>query len=215
MFLFNVTFLLSIIFAFVYAVDFITLPLKEENIQHEKGIKYTKHNLAEYKGKLLNPNIEGEYNLALCIWCHVQSLNISFIDMEFLWNPDKVVRKFYVYGQTKDGPVLKAISPSSLVCLSCHDGANAPNIAFGQTKSGASVHSHPVFVIYKQNSNYLKPYSSPLEGWEGKKHFVYDLIKEYNGRIQCASCHDPHSDNKAFLRATNKSSKLCMGCHAL
>ncbi|WP_456382461.1 cytochrome c3 family protein [Persephonella sp.] len=201
--------------AYLYAEDFTSLPLTEENIEHEKGIENTKHNLAEYKGRLLNPNIEGEYNLALCMWCHVQNIDISFVDVEYKWAPNKLVEKFYVYGQTKKGPAIKSIAPSSMVCLSCHDGANAPNITFGETGTGITVHSHPVFVIYQKDAKYLRPYNSPLIGWEGKKHFVYDLIKDYNGRIQCASCHDPHITNPAFLRTPNRRSALCMGCHAL
>lgn len=200
--------------AFVYAANFSEFPFRSDT-EHEKGIRSTKHNLAEYKGKILNPNITGEYNLALCMWCHTQNIDISFVDVEYKWDPEKTVEKFPVYGQTKKGPVLKDISSSSMVCLSCHDGANAPNITFGKSGVGTSVHSHPVFNIYKQDAKYLKPFNSPLIGWEGRKHFVYDLIKEYNGRIQCASCHDPHSPNPLFLRTRNKGSRLCRGCHAI
>lgn len=200
--------------AFVYAANFSEFPFKGD-AEHEKGIRNTKHNLAEYKGRFLNPNITGEYNLALCMWCHTQNIDLTFVDVEYKWDPEKVVEKFPVYGQTKKGPVLKDIAPSSMVCLSCHDGANAPNITFGKSTTGTSVHSHPVFIIYNQDAKYLRPYNSPLIGWEGRKHFVYDLLKEYNGRVQCASCHDPHSPNPLFLRTVNKGSRLCRGCHAL
>ncbi|WP_456464870.1 cytochrome c3 family protein [Persephonella sp.] len=203
-----------ILMAFVYAADFSEFPLKGDT-EHEKGIRNTKHNLAEYKGKILNPNISGEYNLALCMWCHTQNIDISFVDVEYKWDPEKIVEKFPVYGQTKKGPVSMNIASSSIVCLSCHDGANAPNITFGKTGTGTSVHSHPVFIIYRKDAKYLKPYNSPLIGWEGRKHFVYDLIKDYNGRIQCASCHDPHSPNPLFLRTDNRGSRLCRGCHAI
>jgi len=213
MFSFFIFFFLSIS-AYVYAVEFSEFPLRGE-VEHEKGIRNTKHNLAEYKGRFLNPNIAGEYNLALCMWCHTQNIDITFVDVEYGWAPNKVIEKFPVYGQTKKGPVLEDISPSSMVCLSCHDGANAPNITFGKSSKGTSVHSHPVFVIFPRDTKYLKPYNSPLIGWDGKKHFVYDLIKEYNGRIQCASCHDPHSPNPLFLRSKNRGSRLCLGCHDL
>lgn len=212
--LFLYIFLFSLSTAFLYAADFTTLPT-EEGGEYEQGIRNTKHNLAEYKGKVLNPNIESGYNLALCMWCHTQNIDVTFVDVQYQWNPEEEIKKFPVYGQTKKGPVLKSIAPSSMVCLSCHDGANAPNITFGKTSTGTSVHSHPVFVIYHKDKKYLKPYNSPLIGWVGKKHFVYDLIKDYNGRIQCASCHDPHTPNPAFLRVPNRGSKLCIGCHAL
>jgi len=206
-------FLLFLFSSYLYAADFITLPLVEKEAEQEEGVEETKHNLGMYKGKMLNPNIEGEYRLAVCVWCHTQSISISFIDVRYKWNPHKVVRKFNLYGLTDKGPAVENISPSSMVCLSCHDGGNAPNIAIGQTISGESVHSHPVFIIYRPGIKYLKPYNSPLEGWIGKKHFVYDLVKDYNGRVQCASCHDPHATTDAFLRAPRRGSKICFGCH--
>ncbi|MBK3332775.1 hypothetical protein GWK41_06805 [Persephonella atlantica] len=213
--IFSYVFLFFFLTAYLYAADeFVSLPVKEGG-EYEKGIRSTKHNLAEYKGRFLNPNIAGEYNLALCMWCHTQNIDVTFVDVEYRWDPEKEVDKFPIYGQTRKGPVLKSVAPSSMVCLSCHDGANAPNITFGKSSTGTSVHSHPVFVIYRKDRKYLRPYNSPLIGWEGKKHFVYDLIKDYNGRLQCASCHDPHTTNPLFLRSKNRGSKLCTGCHAL
>ncbi|HEX5804031.1 MAG TPA: cytochrome c3 family protein, partial [Azospira sp.] len=31
--------------------------------------------------------------------------------------------------------------------------------------------------------------------------------------IECGSCHDPHSNNRLFLRVTDQGSKLCLACH--
>jgi predicted CXXCH cytochrome family protein len=31
--------------------------------------------------------------------------------------------------------------------------------------------------------------------------------------IECSSCHDPHSENELFLRASNSASQLCLTCH--
>lgn len=31
--------------------------------------------------------------------------------------------------------------------------------------------------------------------------------------VECASCHDPHSDNTTFLRIENKESAVCLACH--
>lgn len=31
--------------------------------------------------------------------------------------------------------------------------------------------------------------------------------------VECASCHDPHSDQRTFLRITNDESRLCFTCH--
>ena len=32
--------------------------------------------------------------------------------------------------------------------------------------------------------------------------------------VECASCHDPHSNNSTFLRVTNTGSAVCLTCHA-
>lgn len=31
--------------------------------------------------------------------------------------------------------------------------------------------------------------------------------------VECASCHDPHSENRAFLRVGSSGSRLCLTCH--
>lgn len=31
--------------------------------------------------------------------------------------------------------------------------------------------------------------------------------------VECASCHDPHSENATFLRISNASSAVCLACH--
>jgi predicted CXXCH cytochrome family protein len=31
--------------------------------------------------------------------------------------------------------------------------------------------------------------------------------------VECASCHDPHSENTTFLRISNASSAVCLSCH--
>jgi mono/diheme cytochrome c family protein len=50
-----------------------------------------------------------------------------------------------------------------------------------------------------------------------------DEIRAYNGKVECASCHDPHGVPEAgpgsqfiptFLRKSNEGSALCTVCHA-
>ena len=31
--------------------------------------------------------------------------------------------------------------------------------------------------------------------------------------VECASCHDPHTENQTFLRISNTSSNVCLACH--
>jgi predicted CXXCH cytochrome family protein len=39
-------------------------------------------------------------------------------------------------------------------------------------------------------------------------------IPLFNGKLECASCHDVHDDsNSPFLRKNNAGSALCLSCH--
>lgn len=39
-------------------------------------------------------------------------------------------------------------------------------------------------------------------------------VRLYSGKVQCASCHDPHrSDTPTFLRVSQAGSGLCVSCH--
>lgn len=33
--------------------------------------------------------------------------------------------------------------------------------------------------------------------------------------IECASCHDPHTSARLFLRVSNEGSRLCLSCHVI
>ncbi|BBG66100.1 cytochrome c family protein [Hydrogenimonas sp.] len=119
------------------------------------------------------------------------------------------------------------------VCLTCHDGVNAPDIAlFSESapqkfnnntaslstdpiSKDAFVHSHPVgkeYAPYSPGGNRasLRPESHILKDWIGAKT-IQDLVSE--GVVGCTSCHDPHTTNAQFLRTRNSDSKLCKGCH--
>lgn len=56
-------------------------------------------------------------------------------------------------------------------------------------------------------------------GSEGRQRTDIKLYSRYYDAstsvpfIECASCHDPHSDTKTFLRLENRGSALCLGCH--
>jgi predicted CXXCH cytochrome family protein len=39
-------------------------------------------------------------------------------------------------------------------------------------------------------------------------------VRLYSGKVECASCHDPHRSNtNTFLRVANDGSALCLTCH--
>jgi len=42
------------------------------------------------------------------------------------------------------------------------------------------------------------------------RHFGDDVTVPF---IECASCHDPHTETETFLRIENQGSALCLSCH--
>ncbi len=67
---------------------------------------------------------------------------------------------------------------------------------------------HPVNVTYPTAAQDPQ-FNLPPDLTNGWTH-----IRLYAGKIQCASCHNPHDpSNGAFLRMSNIGSQLCVTCH--
>ncbi len=110
------------------------------------------------------------------------------------------------------------INSESDFCLSCHDGSTMEvstftslgSIAERISRPAAIGHikgvDHPFAVSYTEAKNLsptLKLKDSPKSP-----------VKLFNGKVECASCHDPHScANPLFLRISNDRSNLCLACH--
>ncbi|MDP1704049.1 MAG: cytochrome c3 family protein [Sulfurimicrobium sp.] len=133
---------------------------------------------------------------------------------------------------------------SSALCLSCHDGTiavdtlvNMPNQPFTDTGNHRTMgdgvnacgtchydgatgklgavraaflgtdlsNDHPVGMAY---DNTISPGLNPVNSVTAAG------LKLYNGKVECASCHDPHSVvNKTFLRVANAQTSMCTACH--
>lgn len=108
--------------------------------------------------------------------------------------------------------------PSSLMCMSCHNGTVASSVLgsahavlAGQREGfalpeGWAVRDHPVGVPYPQRAEGYRPRSAV----EAEKR-----IPLPGGRVECTSCHDPHnrSGEPAMLVVSNRRSALCLACH--
>jgi predicted CXXCH cytochrome family protein len=129
----------------------------------------------------------------------------------------------------------------SNLCMSCHDGTvgvnnlgnpandTGGNPAMGSgteldvngriltglpTNMGSSlVDDHPVNFTY----------DAALAGADGELVVPVSTahvdaahqVPLFNGKVQCASCHDPHDNlNEPFLTKNNTGSQLCLTCHA-
>ncbi len=133
--------------------------------------------------------------------------------------------------------VITASAAVSNLCLSCHDGTvainsfnNPSNLEAVPTMTGTTAgklpaginsnlgtdltNDHPVNFTYNTalatSDGFLKD-PGPL----GTGALLPNGVKLFSNKVQCASCHDPHtSTNGAFLRASMSGSLLCQSCHS-
>lgn len=204
-----------------------------------EDVRFSLHNLS------VRLNVP-EMNLEVCSFCHTPHGGNTGVSGGVLWNKGAPLQtSFTMYGSTIAGTET-SLSPesSSMMCLSCHDGVSGINSIVNLPGSGGYVPAgqyiksegpipltgyfavglggdlsddHPLSIVYRgEESNPpagLKPSSTMLTDWSGA-NTIADLLRE--GRVECASCHNPHlsSDADAFLRTgDNQGSKLCLGCH--
>ena len=135
---------------------------------------------------------------------------------------------------------VRALSP--MACFDCHDGVSALDRSINIPGSGAffptshyrlnlsddleamSVsdistagsnldlsHGHPISILYIEGLSDLRSKHTPLFNWDNASSINDILI---DGKIECASCHNPHDKEKElYLRYDNSSSVLCAACH--
>lgn len=202
------------------------------------SITQTKHNLSSSGTGTIKSTDQTE----ICVFCHTPHDAIKTPAIP-LWNHKlSTISSYGVY----QSPTMNAIdltdvgvsNPSQVavsnLCLSCHDGTVALNsfnnpsnmrptttmtgvgpnggIPLGNSNLGTDLtNDHPVNFTF-DNTLYQadKTLHDPAGGLGGK-------VKLFAGKVQCASCHDPHASQdpsgKAFLRDTMVGSQLCMNCH--
>jgi predicted CXXCH cytochrome family protein len=131
----------------------------------------------------------------------------------------------------------------SLLCLSCHDGSvnqtvfyqttsgmggsgsiSPPNIGGNGGAGGGLSNDHPVDFTYSATlSTQDGGLRTPTEGagvripyvGTGNLPLFKDQSTDTSGRVECASCHNPHNNtNQNFLRMANSASALCLNCHS-
>ena len=107
--------------------------------------------------------------------------------------------------------------PTSLICLSCHNGALAPSTVAsshallsahraGFEIDGFSTRDHPIGVEYPIRQKGYRPRAHVLNS---------GTISLPHGRMECVSCHDPHNAAGVdhMLVMSNRRSTLCLSCH--
>lgn len=77
---------------------------------------------------------------------------------------------------------------------------------------------HPISMLYTSakspsSTSGVNDHATGFKDPDGTGAFT-NGVRLYAGKVQCASCHDPHrSDTQTFLRASNDASALCLTCH--
>jgi predicted CXXCH cytochrome family protein len=158
-----------------------------------------------------------------CVFCHTPHNAKTGVSGAPLWNHEVTTATFTTYSSdTFTATDLVSPDGSSKLCLSCHDGTVAvdsygvrtgANTIAGSALVGTNLsNDHPISFTYNASlatadGGLASPFST---AWvdSGK------TLPLYNGKMQCASCHNVHSNQYGdFLRMANAGSALCLKCH--
>ena len=144
----------------------------------------------------------------LCAACHTDAANAAA-------NNKKNHEPAMNFAHVKYTPDPKGgnIDRLSQMCLSCHDGGSLGGSADVQVRSGSWKHgtsfsgydpqgSHPIGVKYRaaMRRGGLRPVSA-----------LNQAVKLIDGKVGCASCHNPFSKERYYLVVS--SGRLCLECH--
>jgi cytochrome c2 len=180
-------------------------------------------------------------SFTLCSFCHVahKTGDSPVGPGELLWNHTlSSVASYGVYSSASfdalntDIADLGGQTTVSNLCLSCHDGTVAVN-SFYEPITGANFQPIPEGTTFMHDSLRVRDLT--------KTHpvnFTYDatlanaaglrvpastssvdangIVPLYNGKMQCATCHDPHNGNSGiFARPfpAQSSGTFCTYCH--
>ncbi len=160
-----------------------------------------------------------------CIFCHTP--HSSYVDVKPLWNHTLSTQTYNTYtSSTYDAGAATPAAGVSKLCLSCHDGT----VALGQTVLQGLItttgsmrpeavlgpadltNDHPLGVQPVDDGQLvLGLFQNPAVSGD-------PAVKLPASRIECTSCHDPHSqalDPSAqdFLVRSNSAGAVCLACH--
>lgn len=199
-------------------------------------IEDTPHNLvvpAVFTSGPMANQVE-DYN-SVCVYCHAPHGGDTDRPLWNRFTPSGPFRMFEAQIMIIDPQP----TDNSLSCLSCHDGTIGLDEIrdFPSTYAGAGPEATTIDRCESCHRG-----GNPAGGidWEGvwldtdlRKHhpisFVYDPSRDpdfrsvaeieaaglvlYSGKVQCMTCHEPHTQQfRPFLRLANSQS-LCLTCH--
>lgn len=178
----------------------------------------------------------------ICIACHAAHNTDTNIADAPLWShKNSTIASYTLYSSpTFDGAgTMTQPSGSSKLCLSCHDGSVAVDSFGGKTgtsyvttfigKSGNLKGDHPIgfaydAVLFGKDPSLADPSSTVTigSGAQTKTGSIASVML-YNGKLECASCHDTHNTFTAaappgatsnkLIKITEVGSGICLACH--
>jgi predicted CXXCH cytochrome family protein len=192
----------------------LTIPL----VVNSQSIVNTVHNLSVSGPGTIKATTESE----ICIFCHTTH-NTNPIGP--LWNRQDQGSTYVLYNSSTTQALPGQPDGASFLCLSCHDGTIALGdvlsrvdpitFAGGVTTMPAGTSNlttsladdHPVSFVYDAAL-------ATADGELADPATLTGPVKLENTKLQCTSCHDPHSNIFTdFLVASTQNSDLCNVCH--
>ena len=182
----------------------------------------------------------------ICVVCHTPHGGNTSVTDAPLWNHAVTTATYSLYSSStlNAGPLAQPSGVSKL-CLSCHDGtvaidsfggATGTNFMLGTNKKtvgaaaqGSLANDHPIGFTYDAAlvtadgslHNTTNSVTIGTGGTRTKTGTIASLML-FNGRLECASCHDVHNTFTAndgtgtgapLLRVTKAGSAICLTCH--
>jgi predicted CXXCH cytochrome family protein len=196
------------------------------------GVELTRHNLSVSGPGPVRSTTETE----ICVFCHAAHVPTG---APSLWNHQTTdVVDYLPYSSPLLGATSTGVDGASRMCLSCHDGTIAVGAiasrrgpvrvegtdAGGRLTSGRPSHlgtnlsgDHPVSIPYQDAVRFR---SGDARTWLRDQPTSADQLRvDSSGRVQCTSCHDPHSDPAALGSPVppfwkgDTFSDACSDCH--
>ncbi len=183
-----------------------------------QSVVNTVHNLSADGPGVVRATSETE----VCIFCHTPH---GSMPTGPLWNRENIGSTYVLYNSSTMQAIPGQPDGSAILCLSCHDGT----IALGNVVSrvndidfSGGITTMPVgpknlTTDLSDDHPVSFDYSPALASSDGQlkdPSAISMPVRLENGKLQCVSCHDPHSNaNDKFLQVTNQYSDLCLRCH--
>ena len=160
--------------------------------------------------------------ISACQFCHAPHNVNTGVPNTPLWNRNTPTTTFVMYtSATLSGVRDAAPQANSMTCLSCHDGVTDMGATYTGTRGfagavtmvntrgnvvGANLQDdHPISIRYTQAAGkYAAVNAVTTAGLR-----LYGLAGAE--KVECGSCHDPHTSVPKFLRAS--ATAICTICH--